>query len=386
MKEILLIGINGVYNYGCEAIIRGTVEILRNIDQSVHITYASYNYEDDKQRLADCDISIISRRKKSRWSFYNIIRKLLSFIGITYVIPYDSIGWVKKYDIVFSIGGDIYTLDSNNSFNPSLPLFLERCQRKGLKYILWGASVGKFEKNPKALDFYRKHLKKIDLIVVREKNSLDYLYTLGVVGNVVLAPDPAFFVPTSKELNSCFNKNFTIGLNLSPLSAMYTYGNLEEALRKQSIVVMKLINHLNCRMMFLPHVLGPDKLDNDAFYMKALYRNLPVEYQEKVSIVDTDPQFIGLKSFIKECNFVIAARMHCAINAITVGIPTIFLSYSEKAKGMSNYVYETDGAVMSLSEFENVELLIKTIHDWKNISRLNQIQMFNFEHLQILGK
>ena len=47
MKNVLLIGIGGVYNYGCEAIVRGTIEILRNVDPAIKISYASYNYEDD---------------------------------------------------------------------------------------------------------------------------------------------------------------------------------------------------------------------------------------------------------------------------------------------------------------------------------------------------
>ena len=51
MKNVLLIGIGGVYNYGCEAIVRGTIEILRNVDPAIKISYASYNYEDDVQNV-----------------------------------------------------------------------------------------------------------------------------------------------------------------------------------------------------------------------------------------------------------------------------------------------------------------------------------------------
>ena len=65
MKNVLLIGIGGVYNYGCEAIVRGTVNILKTINPNVHISYASYNYEDDVRRLADCDIRIVKRDRKS---------------------------------------------------------------------------------------------------------------------------------------------------------------------------------------------------------------------------------------------------------------------------------------------------------------------------------
>ena len=56
MERVLLIGISGTYNYGCEAIIRGTVNIIRAVNPRAEIAYASYNYEDDKHRLKDCDI------------------------------------------------------------------------------------------------------------------------------------------------------------------------------------------------------------------------------------------------------------------------------------------------------------------------------------------
>lgn len=113
MRNVLLIGIGGVYNYGCEAIVRGTVNILKSINPEVKISYASYNYEDDVQRLTDCDIHIIQRKRIGRWSFHNIMRKLLSLIRINYVLPYDSTDWIDGYDTVFSIGGDIYTLEFN---------------------------------------------------------------------------------------------------------------------------------------------------------------------------------------------------------------------------------------------------------------------------------
>lgn len=51
MKKVLLIGIGGVYNYGCEAIVRGTVNILKTIDNRIEVYYASYNYEDDMKSV-----------------------------------------------------------------------------------------------------------------------------------------------------------------------------------------------------------------------------------------------------------------------------------------------------------------------------------------------
>lgn len=380
MKNVLLIGIEGVYNYGCEAIIRGTVSILKSIDPTITISYASYNYEDDVRRLTGCEINILYRPKRKRWTFPNVLRKLLSFIGITYPVPYDSIQWVKGFDTVFSIGGDIYTLNYNGSYNPSLPLFLEKCQSIGLTYILWGASVGKFEKNPKALAFYKKHLAQADKIVARESNTVDYLHALGIRTNVYLAPDPAFLVKFPDSMPAVKHQT-TLGINLSPLSALYEYGNLQVSLKRQSDAIIQLIKKLDCNVLLLPHVISPCPADNDYSYMKAIYENLPVEYRRSVRLIDTDPQFIGLKKYLSQCNYVIAARMHCAVNAITLSIPTLFLSYSEKAKGMAQLVYGTNKGVISLPEFENTSLIVELLKTVRFVPRLDEIRSFDFTNI-----
>ncbi len=381
MEKVLLIGIDGVYNYGCEAIVRGTVEILKAVNPKIEVTYASYNFEDDRKRLSDCDIKILPRPKRRRWSWYNIVRKCLSYLHIPYVVPYDKLDWVVGFDTVFSIGGDIYTLASNGSYNASLPLFLEQLQQRGIKYILWGASVGKFEENHLALRFFSHHLSKINLIVSRESNTWEYLQSLNLNANLCLAPDPAFLVKNPVNLVPEQHEGIIIGINLSPLSALYEYGSIEEAVAIQAEAVIRLIERRGGEGLFLPHVLSPDKSDNDLLYMKAIYDKLPKNFQDKIMIIDSDPGFVGLKRFIVKCDYVIAARMHCAINAITVSVPTLFLSYSEKAKGMAEFVYGSKDMVVALGDFENTQLVIERLEKCKFQSRIEEIRDFDYNKI-----
>lgn len=380
MKNVLLIGIYGVYNYGCEAIVRGTVNILKQMDPEITVSYASYNYDDDKKRLSDCDVTIIKRNLPKKWSFYNILRKCLSYFGVKYHVPFDSTNWIKGFDTVISIGGDIYTIWPNNGYNRILPNFLEKCQKKGLKYVLWGASVGKFESNPEALEFFKKHLAKVDLIVLREPESVSYLKSLNIESNVVLAPDPAFSVTElSKPKN--IGKIRTIGINLSPLSAGYNYDNYDQATTLQADAIKRIIDSLDVEIMLLPHVVKTHVSDDDYIYMADIYNKMPEEYRKRVSIIDDDPQFIGIKKYIDKCDFVIAARMHCAINAITRGCPTIFLSYSEKAKGMAEFVYGNRMAVINLNCFEDTETLTGMIQNWEHQIQYDKIKGFNYKKL-----
>lgn len=378
MKNVLLVGIGGVYNYGCEAIIRGTVNILHTIDPNINVSYASYNYKDDVKRLTDCNVTIINRPKRKRWNIHNVVRKLLSFLHCEYVVPYDSTGWVKKYDTLFSIGGDMYTLNPDGSFYKSLPLFCEKCVTLGLKYVLWGASVGKFEKNPAALAFYKKHFSKVDLLVLREKESFDYLQKLLVQSPIILAPDPAYFV--APEIRKEENKTKRIiGLNLSPLSALYEYKDIKKAIERQTQAIVRLIDAMDIDIVLLPHVISPNYNDNDLYYMREIYEKLPQNYKMKVSLVDTDPSFVGLKQEIMKCDYVIAARMHCAVNALSVGVSSVFLAYSEKAKGMSEYIYDSRKPVIALSQFEDTVYLSNLLERWNYSSKLEEIRNYDFK-------
>ena len=354
MKKVLLIGIRGTYNYGCEAIVRGTTALLEKYVPDIEVYYASYNYADDRKRLKGCNVHLINRKTSF---IHRVIRKGLSILGIKYNMPYDRLSWVKKYhfDAVFSIGGDIYTLDARKNYNPSLPLFCEKLQALGLKYILWGASIGPFTENPEAEDFFKNHLKKTDLIVCREENTQEYLKRLEIEKNVVLAADPAFSVPDPSPAVKEADKTH-IGINLSPLSSLYFYKDIEEAAKRQAHIVTGIIKKYDANIYLLPHVLSPiNTNDNDLFFLEKVYENIPKEHKKRVTLVKTDPGFIGLKRYIKQCRAVIAARMHCAINALSCGIPAVFLSYSEKSKGLSKYAYGTDKYAIKLSNARNLD-------------------------------
>ena len=164
------------------------------------------------------------------------------------------------------------------------------------------------------------------------------------------------------------------------MSALYHYGNLEIAINKQVEAICGLVREINCRLIFLPHVFSNSMNDNDLSYLEQIANKVRAKGYS-VDVVNSDPVFIGLKKFLNKCDFVIAARMHCAVNAITMNIPTVFLSYSEKAKGMAEYVYNTKNAVLSLSEFEDYGKVANIIKKWDEKSCINSIKKFQFDFL-----
>ena len=350
MKKILLIGIGGVYNYGCEAIIRGTTNIIHQNIPDATIDYASYRVEDDKRRLEGCNIRIITRPFK-RYSLKNIFRKLLTLAGI--YISYDSYSLIKDYNAVFSVGGDIYTLSPDGEIPYSLMKFGEMCVKKGIPYILWCCSIGPFGNNNYALKEMQKHLSNISLIVAREEITIDFLKKIGNQNNVVFAPDPAFYVaPEIRKHLFSNNRIKKIAINLSPLSVEYLKMRSYEAIDIQTRTITTIIDEFNADILLVPHVICDfNEKDDDYRYLENIKSNIPLSYRDRVSIVQKNIGYINTKKELISCDIAIAARMHCAINAVTAGIPTLFLSYSDKAKGMAKFIYGDYLYAIGLNDF-----------------------------------
>jgi colanic acid/amylovoran biosynthesis protein len=363
-----LYGIGGVYNYGCEAIVRGTEIILRKTWPDVRIIYASLRPEDDKRRLKGSNVEIIPRKVYPKWTIQWFGNALRTITGIPCPLYREDLSWVDECDIILSIGGDIYTLPPKYKDRPLFPYyqplihFGNIVKKRGKKLVIWGASIGPFDGSPKAKKAFVEHLQTVDLITSREPRTTSYLKSIGIADNVIEYIDPAFMVPSSAEqtISTPSNNKIKIGINLSPLSTLYSFGDKErsEAISKQADVIISLINNMDAEVLLIPHVVCDFNInDDDLRYLTAIRNTIPNNLLDRVHLIDSDPGFIGTKQILAECDIVIAARMHCAINAVAAGVPTIFVAYSQKAVGMAEYVYGNKEWVIPLKELSEDKLL-----------------------------
>ena len=342
MKTVLLIGIEGVHNYGCEAIVRGTVAILRSAWPSLRILYASRRPEDDARRLAGCEVSVVPRLRLGRHSPVNLVRKALRLAGIRWQPSQDSLRMLDGVDAVFSIGGDMYTLGPGERLNASLPRFAEAAVTRGIPAVLWGASVGPFRDHPQAERFYRRHLGRLSLITAREGDTVAYLGSLGVSSNVVRCGDPAYAVAPETVAREGARRGSTptVAVNLSPLSVRHAGQTPEEVIVTQAAALQAIMDEHRVRLVLVPHVVSPHlDRDDDVAHLQRVRQAMTPRHRDGVDLVADDPGFLGVKRVLAGCDVVLAARMHCAINAMAAHVPTMLLSYSQKALGMCEYVY-----------------------------------------------
>jgi colanic acid/amylovoran biosynthesis protein len=367
-----LYGIWGVYNYGCEAIIRGTEIIIRKMWPDANIKYVSPRPEDDLNRLKGCNVEIVPRKFHKLPSIDRLNSTLGEKTGFySKKFFHEDLKWTETCDMIFSIGGDLYTLPPGYKdpkikkyYNPLIH-FEKIMKAREKKFIIWGASIGPFEGYPKAKKAFTDQLHQTDLITSREPVTTNYLKNLGIE-NVTECIDPAFMVPRPKNIKNNINVNkLHIGINLSPLSAIYSFkSNMRDKLIKEQVnLITSLIKKFDAYITLIPHVVcGFDINDDDLRYLKLVKSQIDIDLIDHVEIIEEDIGFIGTKEILANCNIVLAARMHCAINSLSLGVPTIFLAYSKKAYGMAEYVYGNSKWVIPLKGMNDTEKVLHVLN------------------------
>lgn len=352
-KRFLMVGIGGVYNYGCEAIVRGTAEAFHSEAPSANLVYGSLRLEDDMKRMEGCDISIVDRGWREPLK-HRAVRKGLRKIGKPWYFSRDPVPPRGLYDAVLSIGGDIYNPRPDGSYPGHLMKFGDALAQKKIPYIMWGCSMGPFDSGPLATQkAFLKHIQKVPVVITREQVTIDYLKSIGYRGQLWLGADPAFLVAPDiriKQTGTPQNRP-RIAINLSPLSIITLHLKRDEVIRQQVEAIRSIVERTNASIVLVPHVVCSfiDAQD-DRRYLRSIALALR-EQGVEVELVDRDLGFIETKKLLVECDLVIAARMHCAINALASSVPAILLSYSPKSVGVCEYVYGSKGNVFGLSEF-----------------------------------
>ena len=371
--RIGLYGILGVYNFGCEAIVRGACQLIRRLYPEAQIVYFTYSYDYDKKALQDLNLKIRPIELKATFwdKVQHKIKVKLNSERCGFYFDFDSV--IGSVDMIFSIGGDIYTipkfLRAQNAYPyyNSLVEFCDRAIDAGKDVVVYGASVGPFGNYKKAIDYYKKNLSRYKMIICREEESVNYLNSLGL-RNTCFFPDPAFQV---KAVDRTPLQPKYIGINLSPLSLKEIYGkHSEETYVNYAKMIDSVFESTHKDILLIPHVISKDEMDDDESFLHKLKILTKPETQQHIHFADWKGGFLGLKPQLKECYLVISARMHCAINAIDENIPAIFLAYSQKSVGMCKYIYGNCDYLIDLKAIET-ELIKKVQIVFRNSDNLS---------------
>lgn len=341
-RPFLFVG-NGPYrNRGCEAIVRGTMEILSGIwgaDITARAgvmaqpsTVNAQQADEIDPRVTNFPISHVGPRLSKKWFMAQANKRL----GTEF--QHHTLDLKGRHDGVraaMQLGGDNYSLDYGRPWDYiAVDRFL---QKRGVPVFLWGASVGPFESDAEFAPTMYRHLRTLDGIFVRETATQAYLARNGVSENVHLVADPAFVMQKTAPTQDvqALVSDQTVGINISPLVARFAgAAGVDEWREKAAQMIIACGQRTGRPILLIPHVASPKPDEDDYSFMQSVQQKVGDRAGVRVDIVPA-LRAAELKWVIGRCAAFAGARTHSTIAALSSRVPTLSLSYSVKAVGIN---------------------------------------------------
>ena len=358
-RKVYLCGHTGSINRGCEAIIRSTVNILKQVGVE-NVSALTFNRADDMALGVHEVVNLLPYKRKP--FIYRVIsvmqRKLFhkDTIGAGYFYR-TTLKQSDENSIYMNVGGDTYCYGT-----PYISYALNAyAERRNIPNIFWGCSVDEHALSDRAM---QADLNKYSGIVVRESLSEEILKKVVHDKNKILkCCDPAFQLPIQKTiLPENFMEGNTLGINLSPL--VFADSNDENDVMYQNVysLIDYIINQTDMNVCLIPHVYKIKENLQDSYVLGKIYRKYT--HSGRVLLVNQELSCTQLKYIISKCRFFIGARTHSTIAAYSTEVPTIALSYSIKSRGIAKDLFgKEEGYVIEYKNIDSIDVLKNTLQN-----------------------
>jgi colanic acid/amylovoran biosynthesis protein len=371
--KILLIGMMGLYNRGCEAIIWGSSKIIKEIFPDAEIFVAvgfSESAKVDRERLHNFDVEIyplVAGNIPNPSFGFRLIRNAIYQITRDFdIYKYRKpIGYPDKdWDLILEVGGDTFV------GNPLIKFHYDQwLMKKGLKVGLWGLNLGPYNIQVISRDKQFKAFSKYNLITVRDKYSHHYLAGIGIKNNVYLMADPAFemeaeFWGVEPYLPTKCGRGI-VGINFNPIAAQSGKRNNKEIIKLLIDTSRSLIDQ-GFGVLLVPHCFPPScpSYDDDTTILKPAFLQLKKEGLN-VGLLPNGINSPQVKYAISKCILFTGIRMHSTIAAWSSDVPVLSLSYSQKSLNYNNEIYGHQEYVLDISTLTS-KLLVRSLLSMAN--------------------
>ena len=388
MTKILFTNTNCSVNKGSAAQVISTCETLRTLIPNLEITLMSHLPELDSKLCGIHNIKVVSamwlRLPRVRvWHFiyylifhplFNILWAILFKSGLNPRSIKNSI--IREYvsaDAIIDLSGDSFS-DGKGGFSIGIDSTILFGVSLKKPIVIYSQSVGPFKWAVTALARYC--LNNVNLVIVREEITKNYLEELGMKSPIYLTADCAFVLdPAPYERVEDILSKENIDTTKKPLIGISANAMLDDEENNYANSMAQLIDYLieklNVQVVFVPHVVsikeggrGDDRVMGKKIYK--LTRN-----KENVDLIKGDYSPEELKGIIGLCDIFIGGRMHANIAALSSCVPTMATAWSHKYYGIMRTVgqekYVCDFKTMT---FEDLRSKIDDL--WDNREKIRE--------------
>lgn len=350
MKNILIIVCSGTYNRGTEALVRGTIVLLREAFGDINVTLSSSTPSEDSLLKLPCVSSYIPRVVKHHGILYRIIQQFFRFVSKKKRYDFSKlVEYAKRQDLIIVVGADNYDVAYNafEGLHTQNVLLKKECRGK---LFLFDCSLNK----DSVTEIFIEEAKMFDAFSVREHQTLENLKGKYDGENLYYFPDPAFVMtPQTVELPKFWKANNMVGINLSTLIVGSSYGSglHDKVIGAYKYMMDKILEETQFDIVLIPHVMKRKDLAI-LEEIKDLYKS-----NGRVHLISNeDYKSPELKYIISNCRFFVGARTHATIAAYSSCVPTLVLGYSTKSIGIAQDLFGTEeGYVISVKDVKQKE-------------------------------
>ncbi len=287
---------------------------------------------------------------------------------------------------------DLFTIGHNGAFairwGPIYfyPLFIPLFAKAlGKPCVLYGGSVvlRKY--------FLRKVfgfvMNRIDLITLREDRSYENISKYKLKNEkVFVTGDPAFLLqPCSlKRVNQIMKQE---GLDISPRPfvgmtvtremanlAFRETGSFDNSYQKHTKMLAEFIDDLiadiGCTVIFVPHCIGYGEALDDRLVAQDIFRIS--HNKENIRLICSEYDDSDLKGIIGQFDMMIGQRLHSVVNAMSMNVPSIAMSYrSDQRLGIVEVLGQRN-AICYIDNLDKESLLTMAKNTWLRRQEIKQ--------------
>jgi len=333
-NNVVISGYYGYNNSGDDIILQSIVQNLQAHRENLSLTVLSLN---PKETRAQFGVNAIHR-----FNFFSVYRVL------------------RKTGLLITGGGNLIQDETSTKSLIYYLFVINTARRLGAKNMFYAKGIGPVYR-PINVNRARRALNQVDLITLREPESLEALSQIGVRGpEVHVTADAAFALPPVSDDNETLAK---LGINkpffaINLRSWQHNPPGLEEQVAAFADHVVETYGY--------QAVFVPMRVDQDA---DISYRIMALMKQQSIFIEPAPQDFNQARAIMGAADFALAMRLHALIYAMGKGVPSIGLVYSPKIRQFMESVGQSWHMPVEETQADRLMAFAKSIHDDKeNIS------------------
>lgn len=338
-KKIIMSGYFGFSNSGDDAILKSIIESFKSLDPDLNIKVLS---KDPDLTEREYGVAAVDRFK-----FFDVRKSL------------------KASDMLISGGGSLLQDKTSSRSIWYYLLIMKLAKRYKKKVFVYSNGVGPINKIFNR-NITRRVLNKVDYITLRDKDSYDFIKSIGVNNpNIKVLSDPVFNLKEASD--ESVRKKFDINED-TVLVSIRSWMDDEKLISELSKFLNYLIDE-GKNIVFMPM-----QTPRDTTISEKIAANL-----KSSKIIDEKYPVEILMSLMKNADFIVAMRLHAMIYAIHQNLPFIGLSYDPKTETLLKYFDESINIDVDAINYDDLLKAYKYIKDNRE-DFINKLSVINEEN------